>query len=253
MNGFQRHGINHLSPSALNCWRETPGLWCLRYLAGVRDETNAAMHRGTSVERGLDAMLHGASPEDAHKFAINEFDRLFTGVLSDEIEAERELIPGMVKQCHKWRDDMKEAGALPDLAATQLRVETWLDGVDIPVIGYVDFTFMDGPDIDLKTTKRCPSEPSANHLRQVALYHKARQRPAALLYVTEKRFAFYAPPVSDLEAAIAELTSAGRSLELFLSMMPDAETALRALPHQNDHYAYGEAAKAKLVALQEAF
>lgn len=253
MNGFAKHGIGHLSPSSLNCWRETPGLWCLRYLAGIKDSGNAAMHRGTAVERGLEVLLRGSPTNTCETFAVDEFDKILQGVLDEAIEAERDLIPGMVRQCQKWHAEMTKSAMLHPLAATQLKIETWLDGVDVPVIGYVDFTFMEGADIDLKTTKRIPSEPSPNHLRQVALYNKARQRPAALLYVSDKRFAFYFPSTDDLDAAISELANAGRSLDRFLSAMPDTDTALRSLPHQIDHYAYGDAARAKLLELQEAF
>jgi hypothetical protein len=29
---FARHGIKHLSPSSLNMWRNSPGIWTLKYL-----------------------------------------------------------------------------------------------------------------------------------------------------------------------------------------------------------------------------
>jgi hypothetical protein len=250
MSAFARHNIKHLSPSSLNCWRETPGLWCLRYLAGAKDEGSPAMNRGTAVERGLELILRGSKLDDATKFAKGEFAKLNLGVVSDDYEAEAELIPGMVASAFKGATT--ELGNL-ELAATQLRVETWLEGVSVPVIGFVDFCMMDGPDVDLKTTKRCPSTPTPAHLRQVALYHRARQRPAALLYVTDKRHAYFAPSEEDLEAAVSELASAARSLERFLSLVPDAETALRCMPHPVDHYSYGDAAKSKLMELNEAF
>lgn len=253
MNAFERHGIKHLSPSALNCWRETPGLWCLRYLAQVRDESSPAAQRGNAVERGVEKLLRGAPREEASLFAQQEYLNLTQGVINEETEAEAALIPGMVKQAATWHMDMIGSNSIEALAACQLKIETWLDGVSVPVIGYVDFTFMGGPDIDCKTTKRCPSEPRPDHLRQIALYAKARQRPAALLYLTDKKFAFYCPPEEALSAAVNELAAVGRSLEAFLSLIPDAESALRCMPHQTDHYAYGDAAKAKLVELAGAF
>ena len=249
MSAFKKYGITHLSPSALNCWRETPGLWCLRYLAGVRDAGNAAMWRGTATERGVELILRGSALGDAEAMALAEYRKLSVGELTDEIEAEGALIAPMVRQSQAW----KTRANLEPLAATQLKVETWLEGVTVPVIGYVDFTFMGGPDIDLKTTKRCPSEPNPNHLRQVALYNRARMRPAALLYVTDKKSAFYQPMQDDLDSAVDDLANTARSLERFLSIMPDADTAMRSVPHQPDHYAYSDAARSKLIELQEAF
>jgi hypothetical protein len=249
VSGFQKYGIDHLSPSALNCWRETPGLWTLRYLAKVWDAGNPAMWRGTATERGVEALFRGSSIIDGIRFAQGEFEKLCMGEITDEITNEMSNIGPMVTQAA----DAIKKNHICNIAATQLKVETWLDGVSIPVIGYVDFTFMEGPDIDLKTTKACPSKPRPDHVRQVALYNKARERPAALLYVTDKKYAFYRPTQDDLDAAVAELTSAGRSLERFLSVMPDADTAIRSVPHNLDHYGYGDAAKAKIIELQEAF
>lgn len=250
--GFARFGIKHLSPSSLNCWRDTPGLWCLRYLQGIRDDGSPAMWRGTAVERGLEMVLRG-KPDEALPEAMRQFEALAQGEVRDDIDAEAKLIPGMVKQCAVWFDDMRAASNLPDVAATQLKIETYLDGVSVPVIGFVDFTFIEGADIDLKTTKACPSKPRPDHLRQIALYRKARNRDAAVLYVTDKRSAFYCPSPSDLADALGELTDAARSLERFLSFVPDPDTAVRMMPHPTDHYAYGAAAKAKIAELVEAF
>lgn len=246
-NPFKRFGINHLSPSSLNCWRETPGLWCLRYLAKVRDSGNAAMWRGTATEKGVELLLRKPDTplRDATKLAVFEFDKLTVGECSDEITAERINISKMIDQSAKAIAEQK----LVDLAASQIRVETYLDGVSIPVMGYVDFTFMAGADVDLKTTKACPSKPRNAHVRQVSLYNLARKRPAALLYVTDKKYAYFEIPSEEMRDAIDELGNAGRTLERFLSAMPDAQTALRALPHQLDHFAYGDAARAKVRAL----
>jgi hypothetical protein len=53
MNAFERHGIDHLSASSLNLWRASPGLWCARYLADLKEDGNLAMWRGTAVEAGI--------------------------------------------------------------------------------------------------------------------------------------------------------------------------------------------------------
>lgn len=57
INPFERHGIQHLSPSALALYRHSPALWCLRYLFGVKDEAGPYAWRGRAVEAGVDAIV----------------------------------------------------------------------------------------------------------------------------------------------------------------------------------------------------
>lgn len=240
MNSFQKHGIQHLSPSSLNLWVENPGLWSLRYLASVKEETGPAMARGKAVEDGLLHLLHGKSYEEALAAANTSFDNNVAGELSDEIDAEKSLIPGMLKQC------LNIPKPSP-IIASQIKVEHYFEGVSVPVIGYIDFIFECGSLWELKTTKACPSKPRGAHARQLSLYRTCRRAPSvAVLYVTEKRSAMF--PVSELDAekAMTELHGAALSLQRFLDKCDDAEDAIRCLPMQTDHYAFGEVHKAKL-------
>ena len=82
-------------------------------------------------------------------------------------------------------------------------------------------------------------------MRQVAVYAQARLRPQSLLYITDKKHALYTPSPAELYAALQDIITAAKSLERFLSVMPDRETALRCLPG-NDHFSFNEAARAKL-------
>ena len=63
-NAFERRGINHLSPSSLNLWRASPGLWAARYLAGL-SEDGPAMWRGSAVEAGLARFLRSGDLAEA--------------------------------------------------------------------------------------------------------------------------------------------------------------------------------------------
>jgi hypothetical protein len=223
---FDKFGIDHLSPSSLNKWCSTPRLWCLHYLLKIKDPESHAMSLGKAVEKGFEWFLKGVSFEKALETAQTEFLRLTEGELGDRYDH----IEPMLRQCVEHAVDWPM-----ELAASQIRVETWLDGVSIPVIGYVDFAFMNPLDLDLKTSKRCPGKPEPHHLRQVALYQKARQRPQALLYITDKRHAFYPVDDADLRRALDELTTIAQSLEKFLALMPDAESAAEALPHYEQY------------------
>lgn len=221
-NSFTRFGIEHLSASSLNLWRGAPGIWGLRYLAKIKDAGNAAMWRGTAVENGFAALLRTKDLNEARDLAHRNFDMNSQGELSDEITAERELIAPMIGECLRWKPPS-------DLMATQLRIEHWLEDVPVPIIGYLDLGF-DGIDIDLKTTKACPSAPRADHVRQVALYRAARGRAGGLLYVTAKKHAYF--PIDDdaMERALGDLQADALSLSNFLARCESKKDALKSLP-----------------------
>jgi hypothetical protein len=227
-NSFERFGIGHLSPSSLNLWRASPGVWALRYIGKIKDEGKAAMWRGSAVEVGLAALLHGENLPYAVHAAHMSFDLNATGNNNDE-EIEHALIEPMLAQCAKWKWPSS-------LNATQLKVEHWFDPVPIPVIGYLDFAF-DGIDIDLKTTKACPSTPRADNVRQVALYRAARGRAGGLLYVTDKRHAYYEVTDEMMDEALLEMSAAALSLNNFLSRMDTREDVLRSLPVDYEYFA----------------
>jgi hypothetical protein len=73
-NSFDRFNIPHLSASSLNLWRSAPGIWALRYVRGIKDGGNPAMWRGSAVENGLAALLHGRTLEQAIYIAEQSFD-----------------------------------------------------------------------------------------------------------------------------------------------------------------------------------
>jgi hypothetical protein len=228
-NSFARFGIDHLSSSSLNLWQSSPGIWAYRYIGRVRDGGNAAMWRGSAVENGLAALLRGGTAEQSALVAHTSFDLNCGGEITDEIEAERELITPMLKQCHLWQPPSA-------LNAAQLRIEHWFDDIPVPVIGFLDFAF-DGIDVDLKTTKACPSVPRPDHVRQVSLYRASRGRNGGLLYVTNKRHAYYEVDDDMAERALSDMEVSARSLQQFLARMDSREDVLRSLPIDFDHYA----------------
>jgi len=227
-HSFQRFGLEHLSPSSLNLWTASPGLWALRYVGKIKDTGSAAMWRGSAVETGMRALLHGLTTDDASMNAHLSFDMNAAGEVSDEIDAERNLIQPMLDQCQNWQKPS-------EINATQLRIEHFFDPVPIPVIGYLDFAF-EGVDIDLKSTKALPSKPRAEHVRQVSLYRAARGRAGGILYVTPKKHAYYEIDDESMEIALEELRAAALSLNNFLARCESREDVLRSLPVDWDHW-----------------
>lgn len=227
-HAFQRHGIDHLSCSSLGLWRSAPGIWAVRYLAKVNDGGNAAMWRGSAVENGLAIFLRTGDMEKACVAALATFDQNSMGELSNEIDAERKLIVPMLEECGNWHP-------ISPLNATQLRVEHYLDNIPIPIIGYLDFAFEFG-DVDLKTTKACPSVPRPENVRQVSLYRAARGRGGGLLYVTTKKHAYFDVDDESMEKSLSDLTADALSLRNFLARCDSKEDALRSLPIDYDNF-----------------
>ncbi len=77
MNGFARHGIDHLSASSLNLWVAEPAVWAMERLLGYRSPPSAPMARGKAVEEGI----HGGLGDPARTIeacaaaALAAFDR----------------------------------------------------------------------------------------------------------------------------------------------------------------------------------
>jgi hypothetical protein len=118
----------------------------------------------------------------------------------------------------------------------QLRIEHCFDDVPVPLVGFLDFAFVTGIDVDLKTTRARPSQPRGNHVRQVALYRAARQRRGGLLYVTDKKFAYFEIDDAYAQAGLDDLRAAALSLSQFLAKVSDTEEALACLPYNPDDF-----------------
>ena len=98
MNGFQRHGIGHLSASSINTFAAEPALWIMERLLKRRGPVGCSAHRGTAGEAGI---VHGlldprAEVAECQAIALAEYDRL-TALSGDPKRAkEREALPGIV-------------------------------------------------------------------------------------------------------------------------------------------------------------
>jgi len=230
MTPFDAHGIDHLSAGSLNLWMANPREWAVRYLAKQEaEDPDPALWRGSAVEAGLACWLRGGSIEAAQAAACQSFDLNALGDLSDEAEAERGLMSLMVDRACGWT-------APGDLTASQLRIEHCFDGIPVPLVGFLDFAFETEIDVDLKTTRACPSRPRGNHVRQVALYRAARDRRGGLLYVTARKLAYFEIDDADAQAALDDLHAAGLSLTQFLDKVRDADDALACLPYNPDDF-----------------
>jgi len=190
MNGFEKHGIKHLSASSINLWINAPDVWVASYLFGKRTPMGAAAMRGICTEDAVVASLTGEADRDtALKAALEKFDKTFI-VADEKITKERAMIePCMDLALEALADYGKPE--FPEEGQEKISITAKGDDYEIPVIGFLDLVFPEaGLVIDLKTTGRCPSTMSAEHQLQRAIYQKAKGNQAVkFLYVTPKKTA----------------------------------------------------------------
>jgi hypothetical protein len=243
-NVFERHGIKHLSASSLNLYKAQPSLWVGKYLLKWKDEVGPAAWRGSAVEAGLDRILYpfetdGKTPIEV---AMERFELDAQGELDDgKIDKERESIAAMVEQAK----EAVQGWGVP--TARQFKVETWIDGIDVPLIGYCDYSF-DGFVSDLKTTHRLPSTPQGNHVAQVAGYWKATGKAQRIIYATTKKHAVYEVAEEELAAGWADLTRAAYSLRHMLRKASDGNDALQFFAPDFDSFYWADSTKDQCLA-----
>lgn len=216
MNGFEKHGITHLSASSVNVFAAEPALWVAERLLKRRGPVGCAAHRGTAAELGIVTGLldPAASIETCQQAALAEYDRLAALSADPRKLKEREAIPAIV------------ATAIPELRQygipqTQVRVERQLPGIPIPWLGFIDLFFPDsGVVVDIKSQLRLSSDISTSHARQVALYTHGTNHEARVAYCAPSKMAVYR--LEDAAAHVAALANIAQRMERFLSL-GDAE------------------------------
>ena len=191
MNGFEKHGVDHLSASSLNLWANAPDLWVMQYLHGLRTPMGAAAWRGICTEDAVVQILMGESETAAIDQALTKFDKRFP-IGDEKTTAERRRITPMTQLAIEELMEFGKPEFPEDEEHPQEKISITAkgDGWSIPVIGYLDLVFpQHGVVIDLKTTGRLPtSGMSAEHQLQRAIYAKAKGNMAVrFLYVSEKK------------------------------------------------------------------
>jgi hypothetical protein len=237
-NPFEVLGIDHVSPSNLNTWVSSPALWAVRYGLGLRSETSAKMALGKAVEAGLQVVLMNGDLDEAlrHALAVYDLEKPFDGG-----DKEQKLVEPMLGQAIEAMVTLDE-GAIPP-ALLQRKLEGTLPGTPVPCIGFTDFEW-ENRILELKTTQRMPSSPSASHMRQIAFYWWAseKKRPT-LLYVTPKAFTAFTPSVDELQEAFEELCYLGRTLTTSLNKFGTVAGIFQAYPADFTNFMWDEDSK----------
>ena len=187
MNGFDKHGIKHLSASSINLWTNAPDVWVAQYLFGKRGPMSAAAMRGICTEDAVVAVLQGKNADGALDQALEKFDQSFP-IGDEKTTKERAMIQPCMELAVQELEQYGEP-EFPEEGQEKISITAKTDDYEIPVIGYLDLVFpRHGVVIDLKTTGRCPSVMSAEHQLQRAIYQKAKgNQIVKFLYVTPKK------------------------------------------------------------------
>lgn len=222
-NGFERHGITHSSASAINTWVEAPCFWISNYLYGNKGKFGAAAKAGVLVEEALvNILARGWTEANAIAYASEAYGRFIALGASDADYKRAEAIPDMISMA---LSELRPFGEPefdidPFKGPVQKKVELMCkgDGWTIPIIGFTDFHFPKRKTvIDLKTTGRMPSEMSASHLRQRAIYKKAfNDHEVSFLYVTGKKSQMFTP--DGMNDTLSEIKSILTRQERFLKL-----------------------------------
>jgi PD-(D/E)XK nuclease superfamily len=234
MNPFEHYGIAHLSPSSCNQFLGSPAMFVLNKVLKYPTNVGAAAHRGTSVETGV---AHGlfnsnAPVSECIEKAMDQF-RTLTALTSDpRVDKETVAVPEMVRI---GLEELRRYG-VPSSAQGQIHYA--VEGLDVPLTGFYDFEWEEkGVLVDLKTTHALPSQISAAHARQVALYKAARgdNLSARLTYVTPKKT--HTLELENHREHLASLVKIAKTIQKFLSLSEDGlELASYVVPNIDDFY-----------------
>lgn len=217
MNPFARHHMEYLSPSRLSLFAAEPAVFVLQYLLKRTVPVGAAAHRGTAAEAGVTrGLVEGLATEACQGIALLEFDRLTALSGDPNRQKERDAVPGCVEQA---LEQLRPYG-VPD--QVQTRIETNLDDIPVPIIGFLDYAWSQhGILVDLKTQLRLTSEISVGHGRQVSIYMRATNYAGRLCYATPKKSAVY--EVENAAVHITALTQIAYRLQRFLAISDDPQ------------------------------
>ena len=233
MNPFERHGIQHLSPSTCSLFTGSPAMFVLEKLLKRRQPVGPAAHRGTATETGIvHGLTEGATVGECVVKALAQFDQLTALLPGQKTEKERANIPGMISE------GLKELLPYGKPTATQGKIEYKFDGLDVPFIGYSDLEWgQHGILTDIKTTNAMPSAIKVAHARQVALYAAAQGNNISprVTYVTPKKSVTYL--LENAEKHLDDLRLIGMTIQRFLAKSDDPlELASLLVPDVDSFY-----------------
>src|SRR3954452_13681625 len=176
--------IHRLSASSLNKFMRCPAQWHHQYILGNREPSNSSLLIGSAVHAYLSEVFSGENPD---------FDTIWLREIEEAREdgpinwRESEAKSRDVALAHAWRY-WEQVGKYLDVKYSEQEIELFFDGVDVPVIGYVDIETADTI-IDLKTTGYFKRNVKLNRewKFQMAIYQAAIPKQAEIHVLTRAK------------------------------------------------------------------
>lgn len=216
---FERHGIDHLSPSSLRLFKEAPAVWIGKYLLKAPDEVGPGAWRGQAVEAGVDRLLYGMDGAAAVAAMQDKWDAQAQGVVDPDVAKEQDALHDFLVQARIAFDGL----SIP--LQRQAKIELSLPGISVPLVGYSDWLWPENG-TDLKTTWRIPGTPDPSHVEQVACYSMYHGVPFSLTYVSPKRWTRYEILPSVASEAYDRVIEAAHAMRSMLAHVESAHDAL---------------------------
>jgi len=175
--------IKHLSYSSINLYQMCPRAWRYRYIDRVPSPPVGALLFGSAFHGAIESMLIQKHTADS----MGDPEAHFLEAWRETLEEERNADPA-------WKTEEEPAELLDlgirmlgvpaiidtiqalDLAevdgapAIELRMETKIPGLPVPLVGYIDAIAADGVPIDFKTSGRKWWADKANNDQQPSFY-----------------------------------------------------------------------------------
>jgi hypothetical protein len=261
MNGFEKHGLKHISASSLNQFRECPSAWAAAKLGKAKFTAGPAAFEGKAVEAGINFLLFNPDRpvEEGVGIAQTSFQKqCVAGMVPDMESVFAVKLPLIEKRVLLGFTFIKENyGAdptAPDRGTDQHKIEIPVkldDGSSIPAIGYLDFLYLGKQIIlDTKVTGRAPSKLSLAHQIQGALYRRSMRRkykmPFRMIFVyllSRQKDPVIALEMDDEqeEYALEILKMTALGMDRLLRAFDDPKDLIKALPYNPDSFYWSDA------------
>lgn len=234
MASFDECGIRFLSASSVENFSQNSAYWVARYMLGGRQRPAPAMIRAAAVKTGILSWLTGGEVNHALDRALQHYDLGLREVEYCVAEArkEQDAILPMLDEFFK----LSERFGLRKFPVGHSVFNTvWLEGISVPFMTKPDFVFDDCV-IDVHTTHRMPSEPTAKHMTNAALHMLHRGCDAKIIYLTMKKGALYEAPIESAGHYLEELWKNSKAIEAMVERVTTPEQALAEMVLQPTHY-----------------
>ena len=257
-NGFTTHGIERISVSNVNKFREAPDAWACQYLGGHRFPTGWAAVQGQAVEAGVEfGLFNGAGIDDCVRESVHQLkeNSMFLPNIAEQLEDRIPIVERMVACA---LENLMPLGAPEQPAKGSRQHSIGIDvrfrpgeGGTVPLIGYLDFWYpQHNLVVDLKTTSKSPSKWSLSHGIQAAVYQKAIQamtgkKPDVKFgyALTRKKDPWVELDLNDEDAKrfLGVFKRTVKQMEALLNLSDNSLDIINALPHNPDTFYWNNA------------